>query len=318
MRGAARTGGCCWKKPGVRQISMLAVVVAVALLAGCKSSGLRYSILYLDLDGTALDSNHDIRPATLEAVGEFRASGGEVGIATGRVFEQAEKAIGRLKPTLPVVLFNGAVLFYPGARRMAVLCSLDPGAVRQVEEALKNAGYADGYIIHHAERSVGRPIKSPDRLLRFAKEAGISLPSTGTGTDASGKEPPVIKVLVVCEEGHVEDVATPLKKTVGAVAKVVISSKRTVEVLPPGVDKARAIRRALGEKAGDLSQVAAFGDSGNDVEMIREVGLGIAMGNARPETRSVAVATIGSNDTDAIAVFIRKVLLPAKVAPAAR
>ena len=38
----------------------------------------------------------------------------------------------------------------------------------------------------------------------------------------------------------------------------------------------------------DMKDTIAFGDGRNDIEMIEEVGLGIAMGNAAIETKSIA------------------------------
>ncbi|MBN0919063.1 YcsE-related riboflavin metabolism phosphatase [[Mycoplasma] gypis] len=55
-----------------------------------------------------------------------------------------------------------------------------------------------------------------------------------------------------------------------------------------GVNKARGLE-ILCEKINiSLDEVIAFGDSSNDVEMLSEVGLGVAMGNAEEELKSVA------------------------------
>ena len=59
----------------------------------------------------------------------------------------------------------------------------------------------------------------------------------------------------------------------------------------------------------DETVVVAFGDSGNDVELLKAVGLGVAMGNARAEAKKAAVVVIGPNDSDAIAEFIDRVVL---------
>lgn len=58
-----------------------------------------------------------------------------------------------------------------------------------------------------------------------------------------------------------------------------------------------------------VSQVAAFGDDRNDLEMIQKCGLGVAMKNAIPELRDAADAVTCSNDEDGVAHFIEEHLL---------
>ena len=55
--------------------------------------------------------------------------------------------------------------------------------------------------------------------------------------------------------------------------------------------------------------IAAVGDDTNDVEMIREAGLGIAMGNAVPEARAAADAVVRSNAEGGAVEAIERVLL---------
>ena len=50
----------------------------------------------------------------------------------------------------------------------------------------------------------------------------------------------------------------------------------------------------------DLSETMAFGDGGNDIEMIKHVNLGIAMGNANPEVKDIAEYVTKDVDDDGI------------------
>lgn len=52
--------------------------------------------------------------------------------------------------------------------------------------------------------------------------------------------------------------------------------------------KAKGIRKLVEAYQADMNQTIAFGDGRNDVEMLSEVGLGIAMGNAVKEAKNVA------------------------------
>ena len=50
----------------------------------------------------------------------------------------------------------------------------------------------------------------------------------------------------------------------------------------------------------DIEQTIAFGDGRNDVEMLTEVGLGIAMGNGAIEAKAVADYVTDDIDKDGI------------------
>jgi hypothetical protein len=50
-----------------------------------------------------------------------------------------------------------------------------------------------------------------------------------------------------------------------------------------------------------MNQVMAFGNEGNDLEMLTEVGIGVAMGNAPQYVQKAADIVTKSNDEDGIA-----------------
>jgi hydroxymethylpyrimidine pyrophosphatase-like HAD family hydrolase len=54
-----------------------------------------------------------------------------------------------------------------------------------------------------------------------------------------------------------------------------------------------------------LENVMAFGDEENDYEMIEQVGVGVAMGNAIPKIKQVATAETLSNTEDGVAAYLK-------------
>ena len=53
----------------------------------------------------------------------------------------------------------------------------------------------------------------------------------------------------------------------------------------------------------------AVGDSGNDLSMIEDAGLGVAMGNATQEILAAADAVTADNNHDGVALAIEKYAL---------
>lgn len=79
------------------------------------------------------------------------------------------------------------------------------------------------------------------------------------------------------------------------------SNDTLIEIAPSGIDKHRAIEMVVGN---DLCQVMAFGDNFNDIEMIQNAGLGIAVANARESLKEVADALTLSCQEDGVAHYL--------------
>jgi len=59
----------------------------------------------------------------------------------------------------------------------------------------------------------------------------------------------------------------------------------------------------------DITEIAAFGDDYNDVEMLKQCGVGVAVSNAIEEAKAVADYICGSNDDDGVAKWIDEKLI---------
>ncbi len=81
-------------------------------------------------------------------------------------------------------------------------------------------------------------------------------------------------------------------------------------VRPRGVNKSHGLATFAAEFGTDLRACVAIGDEMNDFEMIRDVGFGIAMGQAPDLLKSVAKAITQSNCEDGVAEAIAKWVLP--------
>jgi len=62
-------------------------------------------------------------------------------------------------------------------------------------------------------------------------------------------------------------------------------------------------------------QIIAIGDDVNDVPMLQNAGLGVAMGNARSEVQSAAKRVIGTNASDGLAQFLEELVAEHSVEP---
>jgi len=88
-----------------------------------------------------------------------------------------------------------------------------------------------------------------------------------------------------------------------------------LEVFDPSVNKWEGIMHVAKAHDIDPSQIVAIGDDVNDLTMIASAGLGVAMGNARPEVAAAARRVIGRNDQDGLAIFLEELVATHAVQP---
>ena len=81
-----------------------------------------------------------------------------------------------------------------------------------------------------------------------------------------------------------------------------------MECFAPGVNKWQGIMQVAGPMGITGSQVVAIGDDINDLEMIRNAGLGVAMGNAIAPIKAAARWQAPSNDECGMAEAINRLL----------
>ena len=81
------------------------------------------------------------------------------------------------------------------------------------------------------------------------------------------------------------------------------------EILPKGINKWTAIEELTSKLDIAKDDVVAIGDNFNDVEMIQNAGLGIAMNNGASVAKSVARVIAPSNNEDGVAVVLEQYIL---------
>jgi 5-amino-6-(5-phospho-D-ribitylamino)uracil phosphatase len=305
---------------GLSLLRSISVLVLLALLVGCRLDVLRFKAIYVDLDGTALGKDGNVRNATVDALHWFKRMGGRVGIATGRTREQAERAIREIEPNLPIILANGAQVVDYITGKSIVDYSLESESARSTLMAVSGRDSVLGVVAHFERANYAT---APERLAAFAARSRISLqPRALTEADlvdtvGHGRILKLLIVVMAPPEDFKPDcpcatrtwtLPDRVRDEIGLKvrkAHLVASGAETVEVAP--VSKGQAVLEALRLVGVRPDDVLAFGDSGNDVELLRSVGLGVAMSNCRSGACEAALARIGENDTDAIAEFVRRV-----------
>ena len=98
------------------------------------------------------------------------------------------------------------------------------------------------------------------------------------------------------------------KKIIGATKEVDVGYYYT-EVSSKNVDKWYAIEEIMKLENIEQEEVMSFGDNNNDILMIKNAGLGIAMGHSNNEVKKVADVITATNDEEGVAKVLEELIL---------
>lgn len=268
---------------------------------------LNYDAIYSDMDGTLLDGSHGVRPATVEALKDFLACGGKLGLASGRTLAQVKPYLKTLHPNLPLILSNGAVAYSPDGGSLLWAYYLDPEVVRNSVELGGGVKGVQGAVVQELEKDLVD--RSEPGLQEFLKKSHMPDCKVDRTLATSYKGQALKVMFIVKDRKAAEALQSKLQTPLKGKAVVMVTSGRTVEVVSETTDKSVGILRALTEAKLSPERTVVFGDGENDAGMVAKIGLGVAMANCRPITCDAADIMIGPASTDSIAKFIRSLVL---------
>ena len=130
--------------------------------------------------------------------------------------------------------------------------------------------------------------------------------------------PAVLKGVIFTRPERCEAAMAEARTAISAeTADVIGPFGHYIEACAPGCNKATALQWLAKRLGLELSDVVAFGDSHNDLEMIAECGRGIAVANAVDPVKACADwVSPYSNDESAVGREIEAMLAAGELAPA--
>ncbi len=262
-------------------------------------------MLAIDVDGTLLDKQHRLPPENRDELRRVHAQGVQVVLATGRMPELIEDLLEELGIGVHLVCSNGALVKQFGREESLVdevipmdiaLEILDAvGKLDRYHYIYSTEGFVVGDARHrgHGHRTSPRNIVEPD-LAAYVRKTG---------------KPP----RKICSMGSDEELLRLQESSLrrwGQHINAWLGGHGGLEFVPAGCSKKRGIA-ALAEIYGlTLDEVMAIGDADNDLEMVRDSGCGVAMGNASQPLKDAARYVTATNDEAGVAKAV-KLFIPA-------
>ena len=284
-----------------------------------------YKLIFTDVDGTLIDNENRISERTRKAFIACQERGIKVVIATGRpdfmVFDHLR--------TLNLNKYSGAISNYNGTK--ITLCetgevisenTIDLETTKEflrfMEEYHFNISIMkDEYIYSTVDRQnelkmffSERP--AYEKILNNENKELFVFPKIkyhieDTLSDKTVFEP--YSIQIAGETDELLKVFPEIHKKFSEKIHLTFTSDNSVEAMPVGVTKGTSMKTLADYYGIDTSEIIAFGDSQNDFEMIRDAGMGVAMGNGQTVVKEIADHITLTNVEDGIAVFLEENVL---------
>ncbi|MGO3064837.1 MAG: HAD family hydrolase [Brevibacterium linens] len=253
-----------------------------------------------DIDGTLLLNWKPISTATIDAIHRCQDAGIPFVLVTGRPMRWLAPIAEQIPDLGRVVCLNGAVVYDIASQSIVDAHTIDAQSLTEIIAAVRvdhpearfayetlNGGFIDREFV------TGRP-----REARIIDDV----------SELAGED--VVKVLVrlaTSDSQAMHDLIDPL---VDGTCHASFSEPDNglVELAPFGITKAKTLEDLCDHLAVGRSQVMAFGDMPNDIEMVSWAGHGVAMGNALGSVKAIAAAVTDEVDDDGVARYLDAVL----------
>lgn len=259
-------------------------------------------LIAVDMDGTFLNGDMDYnRPQFAELYEQMKQQGIKFVVASGNQYYQLRSFFPDIHHEIAFVSENGANVVSELNDVWHAKISRDVSD--HVHAVLRD--YPDGDILVCGKKSAYiHTSQTQDyyesALNYYHKLAWIE--------DYDAIEDDLLKFALLFPQDQVEAVVKQLTTELQGKIIPVSSGNRAVDLILPGVHKANglAILGALWDIKPE--EMVAFGDGGNDVEMLAYVGRGYAMANAQDRTKAVADEIIASNRENGVLDTIAHIL----------
>ena len=266
-----------------------------------------YSIVFLDIDGTLLDSQHQVMPCTRNRLQYLLRRGVPIILCSARPPKGVNLVAKQVGVQGPMACFNGGLVFDEHStilRDVGIDIRLAMDFRRFVSERFPElvvSAYL--YDVWLAE-DPGHPL-----IVQEAEISGCT-PLRGSLEKAAGTAAHVHKLLCM---GDAMRIRALQKETQQHFPQLMAlrSKPEYLEILSPESTKCSAVQVLLEHYGLRAEQAVAFGDSDVDVDMLQYCGFGVAMGNASRKAREAADYVTASNDQEGVYIALNSLRLKA-------
>ena len=278
-------------------------------------SDAQYRMICIDLDGTLLCPRGTVTERVRNAIHRALRAGLLVVFATGRNWTESRTVLEAVQHYDSAVFVGGAMVVDTKNQVTLHRTMMEPKLAAEVSDLLERSGHA--VLALQDTRTAGVdyvvsgdiPVNTETaRWMKMTKAALHQVPRLGNFSHEH-----TIRVGIVAEPSETLRLQQALAERFGErivmqAIRVPTANVDVLEIFDPAVNKWQGILHVARRHNIDPSQIIAIGDDLNDLAMIKNAGLGVAMGNARPEVKAIAKRIIKPNHEEGLAEFLEELV----------
>lgn len=263
-----------------------------------------YKIIFSDIDGTLLNKDRELSPLTKEVLRELQT---EVPVVL--ISSRMPQAMRHLQKELhiehqPIICYNGGLILVDN--RTVSSTEIPLGTVEELVRFNQQVN-CHLSLFHKEEWYVPQYDRWAEREENNTKVTPTILSSAEVIQKWKKEEKGAHKIMCMGEEENVDRLYEFLEEKYGDSLHLYRSKETYIEIANKQVSKLTGIKILLHDHFGlELEDAIAFGDNYNDYEMLKAVGMGIAVGNAKPEILEIAKEITHHGKEDGVAKSLQK------------
>lgn len=263
-----------------------------------------YKLIATDLDETLLTKDKKITSTTVSILKKAQENGIRIVIATGRPFEGIKEYIKQLG----IYNDNNYSIIYNGAKIISNFSGsiiTEKFITGEDLHELYNLGKKFGASVIAYVPSYGCITPKIDQY--SISETKLSKIKTNEmNFDKIKDTEHVIKFIMVQNSKLIDNAYKNIPEYIKNKYYIARSTPDCIEFLKKGTNKGTGLQ-FLAEKLGiKKNEIISFGDGGNDINMIKFAGMGVAMANAFNEVKKVCDFVTLTNQEDGVAYAVKK------------
>ncbi|WP_280716053.1 HAD family hydrolase [Kitasatospora sp. MAP5-34] len=265
----------------------------------------RTRLIATDLDGTLLGGNGTVSDRTAAALAAAEAAGIQVVFVTGRPPRWMQQLSSHIGGHGVAICSNGGAVVDVRRGELLETFPLSGEDVRALITTLRGA--LPG--ISFAFECPNGWAREPGYQLRMWGDDQEHAVATAEELLADGRVDGLFKLLAKHPTLAPDTFLTEARRAAGHLAEITRSAPISmVEISALGVTKASTLETWCREQGIDRTEVVAFGDMPNDLEMLAWAGTSYAVANAHPDVLAAVAQHTVSNEDDGVAAVLEELL----------
>ncbi len=264
-----------------------------------------YKILCSDIDGTLLSTKNDVSNFTISEIIRIKQVI-QIILVSARMPQSMTYLQERLNlEQEPIICYNGALIM--DGKKEIFSRTMPLELVEGIHLSANEYNIKLG-LYYKEEWYVDTDSERVEKETRDTRATPVFRSTETTLSDWKERNISAHKIMLMGTKSATDKIFPLLTKDFGTQVHLYRSNNTLIEVAPKSVSKLSAIKLLL-QPGQSLSEVIAFGDNYNDLEMIQSVGCGVAVENAREEVKAIANAVTLRNTEDGVAHWIQQNLV---------